>query len=439
MRFNIAPRLAKIAARWVLSWLISPHVALLFGEPLFWIFGRRWKGRHFGLSQAKRVLVVRLDEIGDVVMTTSFLRELRQNLPDAWITLVVKPQVYNLVELCPYVNEVLTYDWDTHGRLWQLRRHWRALRLSWHFLWRRRFDLAILPRWDVDYYHGAFVAYFSGAPWRVGYSENVIAHKKHLNGGFDRLLTHALEDNTLKHEVEHNLNVIRLLGGKVQEDQLELWLGEEDEVFANYLLGNKMVDSDSFLVGLSLSAGASKRHWLLSRFTELGVWLQEEYHAQLLIVGGSGEEALGRELQQELSDAVINTVGQTTLRQTAALLKHCQLFIGNDAGPMHIAAAVGIPIIELSCHPKSGSPLSANSPKRFGPWSKKHTIIQPEIPISPCVQECISDHPHCILGIMVEQVKQAVAEQLLRQGINPCVKASNPKFTIRHEYVLSNP
>jgi len=99
------------AVRHVLDWLIFPRGTLIFAEPFFWSLGRRRTGKEIDLSQVNRVLVVRLDEIGDVVMTTPFLRELRRRLPDAWITLVVKPAAYNLVELCPYVHEVRTYDW----------------------------------------------------------------------------------------------------------------------------------------------------------------------------------------------------------------------------------------------------------------------------------------------------------------------------------------
>ena len=106
------------------------------------------------------------------------------------------------------------------------------MKLAWQHLWSRRFDLALVPRWDADHYHATFIAYFSGAPWRVGYSEKVIEHKYRVNRGFDRLLIHALEDGVLKHEVERSLDVLRLLGGKVQEDRPELWVGEADDAFA---------------------------------------------------------------------------------------------------------------------------------------------------------------------------------------------------------------
>ncbi len=400
-----------VARRWV-ACLMSPQVAALFGEPFFYLKGMRHNGRKIDLSQVTRVLVVRLDEIGDVVMTTPLLRELRRNFPEAWITLVVKPEVHNLMELCPYVNEVLTYDWRVKGRFGLLGRHVRALRLAWSHLWQRRFDLAILPRLDADHYHGTFVAYFSGAQWRVGYSEHVIDHKRIANNGFDRLLTHPLHCNNLKHEVEHNLDVIRWLGGYVEEDQLELWLSQDDEDFAGQYLIGREVKSDDMLVGLAPGAQAPKRVWPADRFAELGLWLQQRYGAILLVVGGPGEEPLGEGLERRLGPKAVNAVGRTTLRQTAALLKRCRFFVGNDTGPMHMAAALGVPVVELSCHPKSGSPWSANSPSRFGPWGGRHKVLQPETPCPPCTKECVADHAHCILGITVEQVEQAVVEQL---------------------------
>jgi len=398
-------------AREILTWLTSPRAVFFFGEIFFNLVGMRLK--NWGsLSQVKRVLVVRLDEIGDVVMTIPFLRELRHNLIESWITLIVKSQLYNLVELCPYVNEVVIYDGEVNGRFVLLRRHGRALLLAWRHLWRHRFELAIVPRWDTDYYHASFVAYLSGATWRVGYSENVNPHKKQLNKGYDRLFTHLLYENSPKHEVEHNLEIIRFLGGKVENDKLELWIEEDDKEFARQFLKRHRVKSDDLLISIAPGAGAPKRQWPVERFIELGSWLKKTYKARLLVTGGEGEEILGERMKEALGDTIINAVGRTTLRQTVALLKFSRLFVGNDAGPMHMAAAVSIPIVMISCHPKTGSPLSPNSPSRFRPWKVPHKILQPESPQPPCVEECVADYPHCIRNVKVEEVKKAIEEIL---------------------------
>lgn len=394
-----------------------PRAAHLLGESLFCLIRMRDGMGMIDLAQVRRVLVVRLDEIGDVVMTTPFLRELRRLLPDAWITLVVKPSLYNLVELCPYVNEVLTYNWKGSRLCQPLQRHWRALRLAWRHLWPHRFELAILPRWDADGYHGTYLMYYSGAGWRVGYSENVLVRKKQDNRGFDRLLTHVLYDSNPKHELEHNLDVIRHLGGMVKEDRLELWVSQEDEAFVENLLKNHGPRETDLLVVLAPGAGAVKRQWPVEWYRDVCLWLQRDYLARVAVIGDAREEILGRTLAHELGAGALNLVGRTTLRQAAALVQRASLYVGSDAGPMHIAAAVGTPVVELSCHPETGSPYGSNSPSRFGPWCANRKIIQPRGPGIGCSEECVADVPHCILGISVDRVKEAVSELLEARSI----------------------
>lgn len=366
------------------------------------------KNSNIDLSEIKSVLVIRLDEIGDVVMTSPFLRELKRNLPDTHITLLVSPNVYNLVERCPYVSEVLVYDGHLiKGRLKNARRCWNAFKFGYQQLRKQRFDLAVFPRWDADYYHGAVSAYFSRACWRVGYSKNSTPKKKIFNPHIDRLFTHVINDDTAKHEVEHNLDVIRYLGGVVQDDHLELWLSPNDEVFAEQLLDSHGIRHSDLLIALGPAARAGKRRWPLINFVELGCWLQRQYQAHLVVVGGRGEENVGRELEQKVDSYVVNTVGRTTLRQACAVLKRCDLFIGNDAGPMHLAAAANVPVVEISCHPKLGWPAHTNSPIRFRPWGVCHAILQPGNAFKPCTQACTALYPHCIMAVTVEEVKKA--------------------------------
>lgn len=397
------------------SFPVLPRLSVCLGEILFKVLGRRQKGHRVNPDQVQRVLVVRLDAVGDVIMTTPFLRELRRFLPGAWITLVVKPDLLNLVELCPYVNEVLTFDCDVGSNLKHLRLHMRALDLAWKRLWHRRFDLAIVPRWDADIYHAAFVACSSGATWRLAYSEHVNESKSELNRGYDQLFTHILEDETVKHEVEHSLEIVRYLGGAVEEERLEVWLSQEDQIMAENLLQSHEVSPDDLLVAFGPGAGDLKRMWPLGNFLELGTWLKKKYSASFLIVGGGGEEYLGRELEHQLSGTVINSVGRTTLREVCALLEHCQLYIGNDTGAMHLASAAGVSVIEISCHPLNGSRLHANSPNRFRPWGVDFTVLQPEKAIEPCSDGCTAAQAHCIQKVTVADVKDAVEKHLFRQ------------------------
>jgi|GEM_PF-139183 len=392
--------------------LTSPRAATLLGEPFFALLGLRRAPIEQTLAAAKRILVVRLDEIGDAAMTTPFLRELPRNAPGAWISLVVKPEVFNLVERCPYVDEVLTFDRNTPLRLGRLRRHGRALRLARRHLWRRRFDLAIVPRWDADHYHAAFVAYFSGARARVAYSEHVTAVRRRLNRGYDRLFTRPLKDDTPRHEVERSLEVLRALGGTVADDRLELWVGPEDEAYADDVLRRHRPAPGDLLVGLGPAGGNSPlKQWPVDRFIELGRRLLAASPARLLVVGGPGEEALGEEMARVLGPPAINLVGRTTLRQMAAVLRRCRLYVGNDAGPMHVAAAVGTPVVAV---------FGSSCRHRYIPWGEGHTVVGLDLPCGPCFRPdhpdrcgtCIFDRPHCLLDLSVDRVQQAVEAAL---------------------------
>jgi ADP-heptose:LPS heptosyltransferase len=395
-----------------LQWVTTPEAA----RSLFGPFVKN--KRSASLTDAKSILVIRLDEVGDIVLTSPFLRELRRNAAAAWITLLVKPGTRNLVEHCPYVNEVLAYDRtvpaELKGAQLQWHRHKKAMRLAIKHLWTRHFDVALVPRWDVDYYHGAYLSYFSRAHRRIGFSECVNQRKQAVNRGFDRLFTDVLDLPEPQHEVERNLALLRFAGGQVRDEHLEVWLSNEDEEFAERTLADAGVDSTDILVGIGPAGGSSKlKQWPLERFIDLGRWLVR-FGARLVIVGGSGEEELGNEFVRRLGRRVVNQIDATlSLRQMAALLKRCQVYVGNDTGPMHLAAAAGTPVVGL---------FGSSCSHRFAPWGTDHTVMWSALPCSPCFEQshtaqceqCIFDEVECMRAIGLEEVKSAVAAQLAR-------------------------
>jgi len=359
------------------------------------------------VGTARSILVVRGDGIGDLVLTSPFLRELRRSNPDAWITLVADSRFVNLVELCPYVNEVLPFDPRYGGRFGRLGQHGKALTLARKYLWKRKFDLALLPRWDADYYESAFVAYFSGAPWRVGYAENVSKAKQRLNRGYDTLLTRAFDAPEVRHEVERSLDFLKRAGGSVREDRLELWLSAKDREGARTALVSRGVTQGETLVAIAPGAAVPKRVWRLGRFIELGRALKQELGARILIVGANEDRAVAARLREEVGPSAIDLTGETTLRQTAALLEHTILVVANDSGPMHLGAAAGAAVLEISCHPTNGNALHDNSPMRFRPWCKEFEVLQPTEPAAPCTDGCEWHEAHCILGVSVEMALNA--------------------------------
>lgn len=362
------------------------------------------------VSGARKVLIVRLDEIGDIVMFSPFLRALRQRLPKAHITLIVKPGVKNLVERCPYVDEVMTFNQDGSRTIRFLILPFQAFGFAAKHLWKQHFDLAILPRWDADYYYATFIAFWSGAPQRLGYSETTTDYKRQVNRGFDRLLTHCLMDRSLKHDVEHNMTMIRFLGGDADDDRQEIWLDENDEAFADVLLDG--FGSSEILIGLGPSGGHSVlKQWPLEYFAELGCRLHQEHGARLLLVGGPGDEEMGEKLADSIGASAIDLTGKMTLRQMAAVIRRCRVYVGNDSGPTHVAAAMGVPTVAI---------FGSSCPHRFHP-GERTALLWLDLPCGPCqstdhtlnrCKNCIYDRPLCLIKITPDVVEQAIMESL---------------------------
>ena len=184
-------------------------------------------------NEQKNILVIRLDAIGDNVLNSGFLRELRRNYPSANITLVVNPTVYNIVELCPYVNEVLSIAPPQDFFSWFNS----VVKLCYEKLWRKHFDIFINPRWDVDFYYAIFLGFLSGAKERIGYSTKVYPGKEKANSGYDIFFTKTIiNPQNIIHETERNLFVLRAMGLTVQDTKNELWYSHEDFLYANELI-----------------------------------------------------------------------------------------------------------------------------------------------------------------------------------------------------------
>ncbi len=391
---------------------LAPRRPLLaLGESFFYLAGRRSRLGPPALASVTRVLVIRPDRIGDLVLTTPFLRELRRNLaPGAWVTVLVEPAVVSLIRECPYVDEVLTYSWNRPDNKWWWRRYRHALALARNALWMRRFDLAILPRSDTDLYNATVVAYFSGAPWRVGYAEPQTPFNPTM--GLDGFLSMPVRDATIRHELENGLRLIELLGGQVADEAPELWLAPEDRAHVSAFLREHGWNGQASLVALAPGAGEPRRTWPLERYAEVGRWLQAEFGVCLVIVGGPSDRSAAEALVVMLDAPVIDAAGQLTLRQTAALLEHCALYVGGDTGPMHLAAAAKAAVVEISCHPATATAASPNSPVRFGPRGVPNRILQPAAPLAPCGDRCTAKEPHCITAVTIMDVKNAAAELL---------------------------
>lgn len=337
----------------------------------------------------ENILIVRMDGIGDLVLMTPFFRELRRNYPSANITLLTSPVTFELFEFCPYLDEILMYDWKRIQEYPLKRKLEDMQRFAYRSLQHQGYSLAIVPRWSTDWYGASFLAFLSGATRRIAYSEKVEPDKEHHNKNYDVLFTDLLDDRNLKHEVERNLDVLLWMSGTVCNTRLELWETKLDRCRINSIFENN-VQNGEHLVVICISASTKMKKWDMHNYLRL-IQSMNGRGLRFVLVGGVEDKESARTLFANID--VINLVGELSLRETAALMRDVILYIGNDTGIMHIAAACGVRIVEIR-----GDDKVENSTERFHPWGVEYTILQPKE-----VVNCKD-----INSILVDEVMEAV-------------------------------
>ena len=175
------------------------------------------------------------------------------------------------------------------------------------------------------------------------------------------------------------------------------------------MIKDKDIDQENcvheYRVALFLSAGSQNREWGVDNYYELVTLLHSLCRMDFVLLGaGANTEAYGIELESKLGFAVKNLIGKTTLRETIAVLQKCDLYIGGDTGPMHMAAACGLKGVAISKHAKNADKSNVSSKERFGPWQSKIQFIQPGYSLLGCENGCDKLYAHCIKQVSVENV-----------------------------------
>ncbi|HEX3974338.1 MAG TPA: glycosyltransferase family 9 protein, partial [Stellaceae bacterium] len=360
------------------------------------------------LAQCTNILVVKLDNLGDVTLLSPFLRELRRNAPQAKITLLVQRPAGALVELCPHVDDVVPVR--LHGETGKFdggdERFLAAYREG-------AFDLAIVPRWDSDESGAGIVARNSGARHVIGFSEGVNQRKAVTNRGFDNNYTEVLAKISPDHEVIQNLALLRFMNGTVESDRLEAWYSPDDDTRAAALL--KPLGDGSII---AICPGASHPGKMLPMSTIAEILAHALSGQSLVVLGSAADAERVAPLRTAFGERVLSLCGQTSLRETLAILRRCRGAITMDAGPAHFAAAVGTPVVVFSMHPRDGDDTQDLAQARFAPWcaDDRKLVIQPDHAWPGCETGCRWRHaqPHCIGNIDVAQASEKIRAFIAR-------------------------
>jgi heptosyltransferase-2 len=353
------------------------------------------------LAQFKRILVVKLDHVGDWVLCTPFFENLARSAPRADIDVLVLEPVLELASASPHLTRVAAIA-DKHDRRITLRaiRRSDGAGLRRNYVG-RRYDLAIVPRWDADFDGAAAIACGSGAPVIFGFSENCTRRKRVLNRGSDRLFTHVVEQRRSAHEVVHNLALLEAMGGSIRTRTLSPATTPADREAASAFLAGAFRGQRKPLLAVAPFASEPKRTVPVTRMAELIRPIVARAGCDVVVLGSAQDRLAGERLARLISVRAHSAAGRLTICEAVEVIRRCDAMIAVDSAPAHIAAAVETPVAVLSCHPLGGSPDHANSPKRFGPWgdSARVTVLQPQHARRPCQMCCVAGEPHCILSI----------------------------------------
>lgn len=350
----------------------------------------------------RSILVIRPDHIGDFILGIPLLRALAQAHPGAALHLAVPPGLADLARGCPWAASVVELPPDI--ACWcpaEQTSPLRLPRLAWFAARRLRPlqpDLAILPRVDSDAHGGGQLLLFSGAPRRVGFAESTTPARQRDNPGFDAYLTDAVRIHEPLHEVAAARALAESLGIDRADWTLALWdTPQQRRAVADRIAAAGL--ENRALAVVAPGASAPQRRWPARSFADLCRRLVAEGWA-VGVIGSTADRPAATEILAGLPPgSSLDLTGTLSLAETTALLRLAGVFIGNDSGPLHLAAAAGIACVEISSFPCDGDPVHHNSPVRFGPWGVPHRILQPATARPPCRGGCSATEPHCILAI----------------------------------------
>ncbi|GKS59017.1 hypothetical protein YTPLAS18_25440 [Nitrospira sp.] len=349
-------------------------------------------------ASVARLLVRVPNWIGDAVMCEPALRAVGRCFPHASLTVLARPSVAALLEGHPSITDCIVYDHRNRHR--GLKGKWdlaRALR-------RERFDAAVLFQ---NAFEAALLSCLAGIPRRLGYATD----------GRGWLLTHAVPTPTTPAQQAHYyVGLLRTIGYEGAVEPPRLYLREEDCAVVNRRLEQAGVRPNEVLIGLNPGStyGAAKR-WIPERFAgtveRLVRWYRDHrgQSARVVIVGATGEEKLGESIARLLDESVLVWSGRTTIRELMAVTARCSVYLTNDTGPMHVAAAFGVPVVAV---------FGPTDWRSTAPFGDRHALIRQPVDCAPCLlRECPIDH-RCMTRVTVDHVVDA-AERLLSTQSQP--------------------
>ena len=341
---------------------------------------------------SERILVRGVNWIGDAVMTLPALKSLRKACAKSKVSLLVKPSVAAIFENNLSIDEIILYEERFQGAFGKI--------LLSHRLGKKHFSSALLFQNAFD---AALITFLAGIPHRMGYNRD--------GRGF--LLTKAIpfnDDDRKMHHIEYYLNLLRAL--KITAENTQPWI--------HLSLEERLAARDAFsglerpILGINPGAayGSAKR-WLPDRFAEVACWFIRDTGGSVVLFGGRDDEETAHEIarratMQGAEPSMMNKTGRTSLRELIGQISECDVFLSNDSGPMHVAYAVGTPLVAL---------FGSTDPGLTGPAGGSSVVIRHPLSCSPCFERTCSEKDlRCMYAITSDEVFFAIKNMLPKKA-----------------------
>ena len=332
----------------------------------------------------KRILVVKLDHLGDVLLSTPVFSNLRRAYPNTELHALTGTWSRVILENHPDVDKVLAYNSPAFCRSEHATSFKEAIQL-YRQLQNYNYDLLVELRGD---WRIVWFALLRVSPRRLNRASLQIANKL----GFPRF--------SGTHETIRNLDVLKRADIPTPIQTTTFSITRESEQWASNFLLEHQIHNESPVIAIHPGSPIALKRWKSERYAELADWLIAQKRAQILFIGVEDELPIITEIQNLMRGKSINIAGKTCITQLASILHRCSVFIGNDSGPMHIAAAVGTQTIGL---------YGPGDPKRFGPVGDRCRTIRKKPDCPPCLgATCRFGAEGCMSKIQVVDVIQTL-------------------------------
>lgn len=335
------------------------------------------------LPSPGRILVTRTDRIGDLILSTPVFEALRKKFPEAHLACLTFLENRQIVEGNPDLNEVILYD-----KRGSERGGWGNLRFA-AALRKKRFD-TVVHLHPTHRMH--WVGWLAGIPIRIGYRKKSAW-----------CLTHSIPDRKgegLKHEAEYNFDLLEFLGVSRPEKLEPVFpLNGKERISLQGLLKNLRFDLELPTVVINPSASCPSKIWQAERFSRLADALYRRHRFQIVVIGARRDRPLARRVKEAAESPILDLSGKLSLGALGWLLKGARLLISNDSGPVHLARAVGTPVLSIF-----GRNLPGLGPRRWGPLGEGGRVLHREVACSVCLAHRCRINFLCLDVISVEEV-----------------------------------